>query len=58
MVEKIRSGQHQPRVAHARLVNMYTWSDVAARTEQVYSKALNRPERDISERMWRYAIVS
>jgi phosphatidylinositol glycan class A protein len=52
-VETIKSGIHDPLLAHQRLQGMYTWSNVAERTERVYDKAMTRPERDLFERMSR-----
>ena len=52
-VDTIVSGVHDPHLAHRRLQTMYTWDDVAERTERVYDKAMARPERDLYERMSR-----
>lgn len=52
-VETIISGVHDPHLAHKRLQGMYTWANVAERTERVYGKAMSRPERDLYARMSR-----
>jgi phosphatidylinositol glycan class A protein len=52
-IETVVSGAHDPYLAHRRLKGMYTWANVAERTERVYAKALSRPERDMFERMSR-----
>jgi len=52
-IETIASGVHDPSLAHERVKGMYTWANVAERTERVYEKAMSRPERDLFERMSR-----
>ncbi|ODN95236.1 phosphatidylinositol glycan, class A [Cryptococcus wingfieldii CBS 7118] len=46
-----------PFESHRRLAQMYSWSDVALRTEQVYYRAMARPERDVGERLARFLTV-
>ena len=52
-IRTVRSGRHDPRSAHERVRGMYAWSDVAARTEMVYHRAIRSPERDTFERLSR-----
>lgn len=40
-----------PQVAHQKLSQMYQWTDVASRTEQVYNLVMNEPEDDLSSRL-------
>lgn len=37
-VQRIREGVHDPVSAHERVVGMYSWAQVAARTENVYDR--------------------
>lgn len=51
--DHVRSGRHDPLKAHAQLKEMYSWSDVAERTERVYYDAMAVPEVPIVERLRR-----
>lgn len=42
---------------HARVAAMYSWPDVAKRTEVVYQDALGQPRRSLRERLACYASV-
>ncbi|ORX40248.1 hypothetical protein BD324DRAFT_641151 [Kockovaella imperatae] len=53
-IRVIKSGAHDPLQAHERVIGMYEWSDVAARTEAVYNRALDSPPKDTFERLARY----
>jgi phosphatidylinositol glycan class A protein len=56
-IHRIRLGQYDPHAAHARVQDMYSWGNVAERTEAVYRSILEGPEqRDTFERMIRYAL--
>ncbi|XP_045162408.2 phosphatidylinositol N-acetylglucosaminyltransferase subunit A-like [Mercenaria mercenaria] len=43
-----------PQEAHERIKNMYTWPNVARRTEIVYDMVHKLPERDLGTRVRRY----
>jgi phosphatidylinositol glycan class A protein len=53
-IETIKAGRHDPVKAHERVKGMYAWSDVAERTEAVYSNAMASPRKDTYERLSRY----
>lgn len=55
-IETIREGRHDPMKAHERVRGMYSWSDVAERTEVVYRRAISSPQRDTFQRLSRYAL--
>lgn len=52
-IEHVRSGRHDPLRAHSQLKEMYSWSDVADRTEKVYYGAMTVPEVPVIERLRR-----
>ena len=52
-IETIKAGRHDPVKAHERVKGMYAWSDVADRTEMVYTNALASPRKDTYERLSR-----
>ncbi|CAM6104774.1 unnamed protein product [Calypogeia fissa] len=39
---------------HRRVRNLYSWTDVAQRTETVYDHAINSPDQDLLQRLSRY----
>lgn len=43
-----------PQVMHERMKKLYTWHDVAKRTEIVYNRALKCPNQNLLERLSRY----
>jgi phosphatidylinositol glycan class A protein len=49
----IRTGRHDPFIAHERLKDMYSWATVAERTERVYDQVLDAEDRSLFERMSR-----
>ncbi|GAA5999057.1 phosphatidylinositol N-acetylglucosaminyltransferase subunit A/GPI3 [Rhodotorula paludigena] len=53
-IEHVRAGRHDPLEAHAQLREMYSWSDVAERTERVYYAAMDVPRVPVVERLRRY----
>lgn len=53
-ISHIRSGAHDPLKAHEQLKEMYSWADVAERTEKVYYSAMEVPEVPVVERLRRY----
>ena len=53
-IETIKAGRHDPVKAHERVKGMYAWSDVAERTETVYTNAMASPRKDTYERLSRY----
>jgi phosphatidylinositol glycan class A protein len=52
-IHTIRQGKHDPQSNHERLKGMYSWGDVAARTEVVYGRAMGTPHKDVFERLER-----
>ena len=52
-IARVRAGQHEPWQYHAAVKDMYSWSDVAARTERMYDAAMARPVPDSVERLSR-----
>ncbi|SGY49241.1 BQ5605_C001g00757 [Microbotryum silenes-dioicae] len=53
-IHHVRSGKHDPLAAHDQLKEIYSWPDVAERTEKVYYDALEVPEVPVVERLRRY----
>lgn len=43
-----------PQVMHLRMKKLYSWPDVAKRTERVYERALKCADQDLLERLSRY----
>nr|WDD38918.1 phosphatidylinositol N-acetylglucosaminyltransferase subunit A [Fagopyrum tataricum] len=43
-----------PQVMHLRMKQLYSWHDVAKRTEAVYDRALRCPDESVMERLPRY----
>ncbi|XP_010252712.1 PREDICTED: phosphatidylinositol N-acetylglucosaminyltransferase subunit A [Nelumbo nucifera] len=59
MVKAIKKAIHilpkiDPQVMHLRMKSLYSWHDVARRTEVVYDRALRCPTEDLLERLSRY----
>jgi phosphatidylinositol glycan class A protein len=52
-IHTIQSNLHDPLQAHERVKDMYSWSDVAARTEIVYQRAMSMDIRGEYERLSR-----
>lgn len=52
-VEHVRSGKHDPVKAHEELRGMYSWAEVAERTERVYYGAVGVDEVPVVERLRR-----
>lgn len=53
-IARIRKGGYDPLEAHERVKGMYSWADVACRTENVYRGIMEGPpQRGTYERMWR-----
>ncbi|GAA6027252.1 hypothetical protein JCM8097_002527 [Rhodosporidiobolus ruineniae] len=50
----VRAGRHDPLLAHEQLKEVYSWRDVAERTERVYYQAMEVPRVPVVERMRRY----
>ncbi|KAK4046192.1 Phosphatidylinositol N-acetylglucosaminyltransferase GPI3 subunit [Microbotryomycetes sp. JL201] len=53
-IEHVKSGKHDPWLAHTQLKEMYSWTDVAERTEKVYYDAMLVPDVPVVERLRRY----
>lgn len=49
-VYHIKTGNHDPIATHERVKDMYTWENVAERTERVYYAAMSRPIPSLIER--------
>ena len=47
----IKSGLHDPLATHAQVRQMYSWSDVAERTERVYADILDEEQPTFVERL-------
>lgn len=56
-IRTVRSGRHDPFKAHERVKGMYSWDDVAKRTETVYERAMTIPPKDTVKRLTRYFLV-
>ncbi|RXK38560.1 phosphatidylinositol glycan, class A [Tremella mesenterica] len=52
-IEVVKTGNHDPKKAHERVRDMYSWADVAERTEVVYDRAMLSPPKDTGERLAR-----
>ncbi|ORY21988.1 transferase [Naematelia encephala] len=52
-IRTVKSGRHDPWLAHERVKGMYSWSDVGERTETVYRRAMAEPHRDSFTRLSR-----
>lgn len=46
--------QINPQAMHLRMKKLYSWHDVATRTEIVYERALRCPNQNLSDRLSRY----
>ncbi|CEQ39130.1 SPOSA6832_00631, partial [Sporobolomyces salmonicolor] len=53
-ITHVRSGAHDPLLAHAQLRQVYSWTDVTERTERVYEQAMEVPQVPVVERLRRY----
>jgi phosphatidylinositol N-acetylglucosaminyltransferase subunit A len=52
-VRRIREGEHNPSASHEIVRRMYSWDDIASRTERVYESAWSKPELTVDERLRR-----
>ncbi|MBW0489731.1 hypothetical protein O181_029446 [Austropuccinia psidii MF-1] len=53
-IQVIQSGKHDPWKVHEHVRGMYSWANVAARTEHVYYETLNIEPVTLLERLRRY----
>ncbi|KAA1102067.1 hypothetical protein PGT21_035687 [Puccinia graminis f. sp. tritici] len=53
-IKVIQSGTHDPQKVHERVRGMYSWTDIAARTEHVYYEAFKIEPAPLIERFRRY----
>ncbi|KWU41363.1 transferase [Rhodotorula sp. JG-1b] len=53
-IAHVRSGAHDPLIACEQLHQVYSWTDVAERTECVYRQAMTVPRVPVAERLRRY----
>ncbi|KAK1302394.1 hypothetical protein QJS10_CPB12g00465 [Acorus calamus] len=61
MVKAIRKAIHilpkiDPHVMHLRMKDLYSWHDVARRTEVVYDRTLRCPNENLLQRLSRYLV--
>lgn len=54
IADKLSGNVVDPFEAHRRVQQLYTWQNVATRTEAVYDKIMSVPSRDMSEKIKRY----
>ncbi|KAH9812864.1 family 4 glycosyltransferase [Melampsora americana] len=57
-IEIIRSGKHDPIKVHERVKGMYSWVDVAIRTEKVYEEIMKIEPCPLVERLRRFVFFS
>lgn len=50
-IRHIKSGRHDPLLTHRQVRQMYSWSDVAERTERVYADVLDEEQPTFVERL-------
>lgn len=50
-VMNIRAGEFYPHLTHERVKSMYSWEDVATRTEVVYRKILGLDNVECADRL-------
>ncbi|KAG9057595.1 hypothetical protein FS842_005556 [Serendipita sp. 407] len=50
-IKIVTTGKHDPQQAHERVKSMYTWDDVACRTEKVYEDITNKEPVELWTRM-------
>ena len=56
-IEKQRTGNHvPPSEVHERVKKLYTWQNVAKRTEAVYNIIAQAPDIDLSHRLQRWVL--
>ncbi|KAI9143242.1 hypothetical protein BKA69DRAFT_1026877 [Paraphysoderma sedebokerense] len=53
-IRKVESGKIDPFKFHETIANLYSWVDVAERTEQVYMNIISKPQLPLIERLRRY----
>ncbi len=53
-IEKIECNQVDPMKMHKRVQSMYSWSDVAQRTEKVYLRVLKNQNSTLLEQFVKY----
>ncbi|KAI9184089.1 Phosphatidylinositol N-acetylglucosaminyltransferase GPI3 subunit [Blastocladiella emersonii ATCC 22665] len=54
VIDRVRNGDWDPWATHHRVRDMYSWTDVAARLERVYFRALARPKPEWVHRLAMY----
>jgi phosphatidylinositol glycan class A protein len=52
-VRRVREGEHDPARAHERVRGFYGWEQVAERTERVYERVIESPQKDFWTRLSR-----
>ncbi|KAI8895850.1 hypothetical protein BC833DRAFT_599876 [Globomyces pollinis-pini] len=53
-IEKVKHGRINPFEIHNQVANMYSWDDVAERTEVIYKDIMKKSEISLIERLERY----
>lgn len=53
-IKHVRSGKHDPLAVHQQVRQMYSWTDVAERTEHVYEEVLSEEPPTTFERLQKY----
>ncbi|EUC65631.1 glycosyltransferase family 4 protein [Rhizoctonia solani AG-3 Rhs1AP] len=52
-IDIVTQGKHDPQKAHKRIKSMYSWADVAERTEEIYNWVATKEPRSFWERLCR-----
>ncbi|CAE6481445.1 unnamed protein product [Rhizoctonia solani] len=52
-IDIVTQGKHDPHKAHKRIKSMYSWADVAERTEKIYNWVATKEPRSFWERLCR-----
>lgn len=52
-IKIVTQGKHDPQKAHERIKSMYSWADVAERTDSIYNWVAAREPRSFWERLCR-----
>jgi phosphatidylinositol glycan class A protein len=53
-IDIVTQGNHDPQKAHERIKSMYSWVDVAERTDKIYNWVATKEPRSFWERLCRY----
>ncbi|GAA5829766.1 hypothetical protein JCM3766R1_001298 [Sporobolomyces carnicolor] len=53
-ISHVKAGKHDPMFAFETLKDVYSWGDVAERTERVYEEAIKTDQPPVVERLRRY----